>query len=177
MFKDPDTGYMYSEPTKKELIIRINAYRSQNKLEKIENLSFIIENYLCSLPENTGKCVPVQTNRGILGYIKGGIALTKAVAYDKFVTKDVAEKRASICFSCPHNQMPINATWLNKKIYHIIGDDKKTSHDQNLGECEICSCPLRAKVHYGGEIVLSESMNNQLPDFCWQKKKSIGDVK
>lgn len=169
-FKDPDTGLTYQEKSKEDLILRINSYRSQNKLEKIELLSFVLENYWCSLRENIGKCVPVQTKRGILGYIKGGIALAKAVMYSKFCTLAEASRRADICIKCPHNVIPTNATWLNQKIYHMIGDDKKTPVDEYLGECEICSCPLKAKVHIGEEIILDKDTENKLPDYCWQKK-------
>ena len=53
---------------------------------------------------------------------------------------------------------------------HSVGDRKVTLQDQ-LGHCDGCSCVLKAKVHYGGEINLSSEEEEVIrccnPD-CWQ---------
>ena len=173
VFKDPDTEREFIALSKNSLMDRITVYRAQNNLEPIEQLSFVLENYWCSLPENYGKCVPVGTlQRGLLGYVKGGIALLKNIIYSSYVTQEEAEKRAAICVQCPYNIFPDKdgfIKWADEIAYHSIGG-RKTSLDDKLGNCEICTCVNKAKVHLGGEIVNSAEINNKFPDFCWQKK-------
>lgn len=170
-FKDPDTGREFSENSKEELLTRIVSYRSQNNLEEIERLPFILENYWCSLPENIGLCEETKIRRGLMGYIKGGLSLIKNVAYGAYSSIEVAEERARICKECPSNiwaDKPAFMEWSDKFAYHAIGD-RKTSSDKNLGSCEICSCPLRSKVWIGKLDKFPKEINDKLPDYCWQK--------
>lgn len=172
-FKDPDTGYMYHAHTKQALMSRILAYREQNELEFIPNLSLVIDNYLCSLPENSGKCMEAKLRRSLMSYIKGGIALLMDVAYYKQVSKEEAGYRARQCIECPHNVFP------DKDAYLVWADDiaeratggKKSEYYDLLGNCAVCSCPLRAKVWYGGDVSLSAEEEKQMKEVnCWQLK-------
>lgn len=171
-FVDPDTKYQYNASTQAELVKKIIGYRTQNRLEPIEALDAVLENYWCYLPENKGKCKPYPLKRGFLQMFKGGIALLINYAYDKFVGQELADARAEICARCPHNIKPekgvVNA-WLDEIAVASVGDRRTKVHDE-LGTCEICSCPLPAKVFYGGTIDLSEDELSQMPDYCWQPR-------
>lgn len=172
VFKDPDTGLEYSETSKKTLISRIKAYRSQNKLEEIEFLDDVLENYWCALQENVGRCSPIATQRGVTGYLKGGVSLLRNVTYSLYTSQEEAERRAEICNKCPHNVFP-NKTkfmaWIDNLAYHALGG-RETSKDKNLGQCELCTCPLRVKVHMGGDLGVTPDLLKVLPEYCWQKK-------
>lgn len=172
-FKDPDTGYIYRETSKQELISRITAYRAQNNLEPIEHLPFTIENYLCGLPENTGKCEPVELKRGLMGTLRGGIALLKNYMYQSFASQEVADERAKQCSQCKYNVFPDKGAfieWSDHIAINSVGD-RKTALQEELGSCIVCSCVVKAKVWYTGEV---PAVAEQLPKFeevaCWQLK-------
>lgn len=177
VWKDPDTGHLFKEKNKQDLINRITIYRSQNNLEEIEQLSFVLESYWCSLPENFGRCEAVKSlPRGLLGYIKGGVALLRNLAYKDFAKQEVADERSRICSNCPLNVFPDRngfIRWSNDIAEASVGDRKASHHDE-LGQCAACSCPLRAKVFYTGKINLTaeqeELIKTVKPD-CWQLKK------
>lgn len=174
VFKDPDTDYEYRADSKRDLVRLIVSYRAQNGLDEIEFLGDVIDNYLCGIPENKGKCIPVhKLKRGLMQTLRGGVALLETWLYDKTTTQEVADARADVCVKCPHNTFPeVGAFnhWANQVAEACVGD-KRSFHNDQLGVCDICTCPLRAKVFYGGEIELSKEELAQMPGFCWQKKE------
>lgn len=172
VWKDPDTGREFQEASKKELIERITAYRDQNNLEKIENISFVLENFWCSQIENRGKCVPTETpGRTFMGYFKGGVALLKNMAYQSYVHQSVADRRADICVKCPHNKFHDHGpfvAWSNQMAVASVGSRRSSRHDE-LAECAICQCPLRSKVWYSGSIELEPEWIEPMEKAgCWQ---------
>ncbi len=177
IFKDPDVpAKTYKADSFKDLISLIRGYRGQNELPEIEFLETVVEHYLCGLPENKGKCLPRQKlRRGIIPTIRGGIALLTTVLYSKFVSKEEADVRSAICAACPHNVFLDKGNfikWSDSLAEQATGGRKSRHHDQ-LGNCALCSCPLRAKVWYGGKIEYKGEELDALPDFCWQKKESL----
>lgn len=171
-WKDPDTGREFEEKTKDDLITRITSYRLQNNLEEIEHLSFVLEAHWCSLPENAGKCVPIEaTPRGTLGYLKGGLALLKTLMYKAFATQEVADSRAAVCLKCPFNVFPDKGgfiKWSNDIAVATIGERKAKGHEE-LGQCAVCSCPLRAKVFYTGSVERNPDWVHKMEAVgCWQ---------
>lgn len=178
-FKDPDTGYLFKETSRKSLFSRIVAYRAQNNLPPIEELALVVESYLCSLPVHQGLCTPVgPLKRGLLSYFKGGVALATNLWYNKVVSKEEADRRGAICVKCPLNVFPDKGpfvAWSDSIAEASVGSLRSKYHEE-LGNCEGCSCPLRAKVFYGGTIKLTVSeattMKNSNPK-CWQLEGKI----
>lgn len=168
-FTDPDTGFYYKAPDLKSLIQHIVTYRSQNELEPIENLDVVLENYWCQKPVNSSNCCEVELKRGFLGYLKGGIALTKMMLFKTTVPKAEADRRASICVGCPKNIIPSPEykSWADDLAEQMVGDLKSSYHDQ-LGHCECCSCLLRAAVFYKGDMHVTRKEKKCMPDFCWK---------
>lgn len=180
VFEDPDTGRKFRAATEAQLIAEIVSYREQNGKPKIENLSVVLQNYWCDCPENVGKCRPYKLQRGYMSFIHGGVALLKWVYYgeDGMVDQATAEERAGVCVYgnhgevCPQNQFP------DRTRFEIFADHaadaathgRSTSLDKELGNCMACSCVLRAKVHYGRKITLTDQQLAEMPEFCWQKK-------
>lgn len=138
----------------------------------------MLENYWCGLPENAGKCEAVDLQRGFLAYMQGGVALIKNMVYDRFVHQSVAEKRAGQCELCKYNIFPDKEgfiVWADK-IAEASTLGRKTTKDSELGSCEVCSCPLRAKVHMGGTIPLEKEWLPKMEEVrCWQIP--VGKVK
>lgn len=177
---DPDRPeHIHKGRTKAELVAAITNYRAQNQLEPIERLDLVIDNYLCSLPENTSKCRQVELQRGIMAYLKGGLALVKVLALGakSMVSQDVADERGSICKDCTYNSFPDRGRfveWSDEIAWHTVGD-KKSAHHDSLGNCECCSCPLKAKVWMKGpfELTLAEQeMMKNSNVSCWQLKEA-----
>lgn len=173
IFVDPDTNRSYIASTKKELFEQVINYRSQNKLSPIQALEHVIENYLCSLPENVGNCEPEKLRRGWMSFIKGGVAVLENIFYGEanMVSQEVADKRSEICLQCPNNIFPDRGsfiTWTDE-IAEASTGGKESKYHEKLGNCSVCSCPLRAKVFFKGPFNLPQEQNKELPDYCWQK--------
>lgn len=172
VFIDPDTHRRIVGKTKVELVQKIVTYRAQNDLEPIENLDMVLDNYWANLPENKGLTEDVTLERGLLTYLKGGLTLVKTMLFPQFVSTEVADTRAEICVDCPKNIFPEDkgafASWADDIAEHATGNRKSKYHDE-LGNCAVCSCNLRALVHYGGKFdPESEEDLKQYPDFCWK---------
>lgn len=171
-FKDPDTGHIYQADKIQQLYVDIIQYRVQNNLESLENLPDVVENYMCGLPENCNKCNGAELHRTLYQYVKGGVALLKNLYFQKFVTQDVAEKRAMQCQRCEFNVFPDKGPFLGfaDDLAIMQVGERKVSEPDKLGSCEVCSCSLRSKVFFDG--VLPKATEEEAQKFrkvsCWQ---------
>lgn len=95
-----------------------------------------------------------------------------------FVSQDEAERRAGICVNCPFNatlQFSCGACMgaVLTLIHGIIGK-RKTSYDDRLGACLVCSCSLKAAVHVPVDVQ-REGLNEELKQdfdqikYCWKR--------
>lgn len=177
-FKDPDTKQVFQGVSIKDLSSKVRLYRLQNELPDLPFLETVIENYLCHRPENKGKCIDLPPlKRGLIPTIKGGITILKNLMYNTFADQAVADSRSEICKSCPHNVFLDKdkfIEWSDWIAENSIGDRKSSQHN-HLGNCDICSCPLRSKVFYTGPLELTEEQIVEMPSFCWQKKEALND--
>lgn len=173
-FKDPDTGREFHEASKPELVKRIVSYRAANKLEPIKFLDKVLENYWAGLSENAGNVMaapPLQ--RGLVAYLKGGIALLDNLWYGEkhMVPQATANARAAQCATCKFNVFPDKSrfvAWSDMMAEASVGDKRVEGYDA-LGNCEVCSCPLKAKVWYRGKNdITPEQREKMLEVNCWQ---------
>ena len=177
-FIDPDTNYHYSAETFTSLVSFIVNYRAQNRLKPIVGLGQVINNYLCGLSCNTGKCKQAALKRGFYQYVKGGVALLENLYFgeDNMVPQAKADERALICLTCPFNVIVDKGPfirWSDDLALACVGDKKSKYHDA-LGNCEGCSCCLRAKVFFKGPFKLPKterSKMGQASAACWQLKR------
>ncbi len=174
VFKDPDTGFEYEEKNTRELVQRIVRYRAQNMLPPIERLDLVLENFWCSQAENLGECEYCdmkKLHRGLWQYIKGGIALVTSLVYHHQVSQDEADARASQCALCKYNTFPdkdMFVEWSDRIADASVGD-RRTKHHDALGNCEVCTCTLKAKVFYKGDMGLTEEQITRMQEVkCWQ---------
>lgn len=175
-FIDPDTQFKYQEPTMDALIHRIVTYRAQNALPPIEELRVVVENYLCHRPQNVGRCNPnTKISRSLWKYIKGGVTLIKNLTIENPVTQELADKRSAQCKTCLYNYFPDRGAfirWSDSMAEAAVGN-KKSKHHNALGNCEVCSCCLKAKVWVPGP---HKPDKDEIPKFqevnCWQITES-----
>lgn len=174
VFKDPDTGRDFAANTQAELTAAIVAYRQQNSLPSIEFLDVVLDHYWAMLPENIENRTPSSPlRRGFLAYVKGGVALISKLFYgvDHLVDQATADRRASICVQCRYNVFPDKGpfvAWSDQIAAHMTGD-LKSKHNDLLGNCEVCSCLLRAKVFWRGNMGLTDAQEAKMRSVgCWQ---------
>jgi len=175
IFKDPDRpDHTYQAESKEVLLKQILSYRSQNELPPIQHLNLVLDNYWANLPENAENAeIAPPLKRGFLAYLKGGIALLDYVFYgDKaMVSQEEAERRGTICLTCPYNTFPDKGAfigWSDRMAEACVGEKYVSMHDE-LGNCEACSCTLKAKVFYKGPFRCSHEEMEKFPTFCWQR--------
>ena len=172
-FKDPDTGYMHAANSRPDLVRSIVSYRANNRLAPIEQLESVLENYLCGLPENCGRCEQKLIKRGFLTYLKGGISLLEWVLFPADHTTDraTAEARAAQCVQCPYNVFPDKGPflrWSDELALEMVGDKRVLQHEL-LGNCEVCSCILKASVWYKGDPKLAPAERKKAESVkCWK---------
>lgn len=94
----------------------------------------------------------------------------------EFVSKEEAERRATICSTCPMNR-EIPGCWgcggiLKEVTKFLLG--RTTSRDKSLESCAVCGCVMRAKVHIPMDVIRrAESRSNlSYPPNCWQHRES-----
>jgi len=168
VFIDPDTAHLHEGSSREALIQAIQSYRQQNDLPQIEALEMVLENYWCSLPENQHICEPARLERSWLQYVRGGVALLRNMAYPELVTSQQANERAMICINCPHNVFPDKegfVRWSDDLSERATGGMKAVHHEE-LGNCQVCSCNLKAKVWYKGKLL----HRDEFPEYCWQHR-------
>ena len=177
-FTDPDTGYQFRTGSRADLVKQIITYRINNQLEPIDNLDLVLNDYLCKLPCNAGNCrINGTLSRGLIGTVKGGVTLLKSMAFKAFVSQEKADDRSSVCARCPMNVFPDKKAFVkysDRVALHCIGK-RRTSNFDNLGNCAVCSCVLKAKVWIVPEnLSATEEEMKEFPSFCWVKKELNG---
>lgn len=197
-YVDPDTNFVFDRGYRslEELAAHVRLYRKQNKLSAIKKVSAVIEDWLCAQPDVGQYChecgaakdktllspPPVEEEpapeepRTLRQYLQGAMAyIETVVAGDEgLVSQEVAEKRAAICSTCPHNRPTRGHSALgeytDRKVQELVGN-RRTSKDDKLWTCRCCTCPLRSKVHFAQNIVqenLSDKEKAKMPGRCWQ---------
>lgn len=174
-FKIPENDFLIRANSRPDLIKAIVTYRVNNQLDPIEHLELVVDEYLCRLPCNSGNCKPdLPLKRGLAAYWKGGIMIFKSLRYMVFAPPAVAEMRATQCKDCPFNVFAEDKQrfikWSDAMATATVGN-RTVNCQKELGNCSICSCPLKAKVHWGGKVSLSEEEKKDMETVnCWQLK-------
>lgn len=91
--------------------------------------------------------------------------------YKQFASQEVADSRSEYCVKCPFNVFPDKdsfISWSNDIAVATIGERKSKKHDE-LGQCAVCSCPLKAKVFYVGNVDRNPEWVDKMEAVgCWQ---------
>jgi hypothetical protein len=63
---------------------------------------------------------------------------------------------------------------IRQAIEILWQQDLKTPHDDKLGVCDVCDCPLKLKVHFPIDRIkkgTSDETRARLPEYCWIVKE------
>jgi hypothetical protein len=94
------------------------------------------------------------------------------------VVSNVSEARASVCAKCPLNESGDLTSFFTKpaseairRVLSLRSEWKlSTSHDEKLGVCSACGCPIKLMVHVPLEWKLkrmSQETKDALHEECW----------
>jgi hypothetical protein len=129
-----------------------------------------------AIPPPSQKKTAVAAVRNVAAGV--GVLLEWLGSGAKPVDQSLAENRASICATCPKNGKGGLLSYFTKPAADLIRTQMemrgnlqlRTSHDEQLGVCEACLCPLKLKAHVPIEHILahtSEVTKTQLDPRCW----------
>lgn len=160
------------------LLARVIQFRHENKLADIPYLAqIVIHQTMLSDPiyeQHIEWYVPdVQVQLSAKQYILAGLMFLSAQATPDaqlYVDQEVAEARALVCVNCPRNVPKVNGRTvedpgLAQSKFVQLSKGRTTSVDGMLGLCGVCTCVLKAKVHFDGKFVRSSSTKELLQQF------------
>ena len=181
----PPPGWNYYIPETKNLIeaedyeelidfIYYNYYI--NKIEPPNNLEDLVHADICK-QSPTGICT--EENKLVIlpvDILNGTTAFSIMMRKGKgaFVDIEEAERRASICATCPLN-VENPGCYSCKGFERIVKSaqkGRKTSKDEQLNVCAVCKCFTKALVHVDLGIIKAttkESHASRYPNHCWKK--------
>lgn len=100
----------------------------------------------------------------------------------KPVPHQLATDRAVICLNCPENHSKDWSAVFTQSVSERLHQqlevknemELRTEHDNKLGVCNICLCPMKLKIWTPTEFIkehTSEQTKQDLPEYCWVKKE------
>lgn len=157
-YVDPDNGFRFEREysTFSDLEKHVQEYRSQNKLVTIENFREVWENWVCQEPNTEKICCPVSkvVARKFHHYVNAGKILVSAALKKvsaRFVRQEIADARAKTCLNCRSNVYRIghkHAGFYAERWASAQASGRSTQYGDRLFTCQVCTCILKAKVHY-----------------------------
>jgi hypothetical protein len=152
--RDPLSGQEIRASRFEVLVSRVIAARKANGLPVGLDIEAEIETWCClSHPDECVDMDPAMPKRRRLtltDVVHGAKVMASfLVGGSRLVSAEEAERRASVCAKCPLNlsySRPCSVcAELRNLVLSMVGN-KKTSQDDKLQVCNICSCELRAAV-------------------------------
>lgn len=128
-------------------------------------------------------------NQRFLGKLRNAVASGSPVIIDFIKSKEEAvpislsNTRAGICAGCEFNDrnkslLDMFTTSTSEAIRKTLelarGWNLKTDHDDRLGVCTRCYCPLKFKVHIPMEHIspkVTDEIWERLPNWCWIRRE------
>lgn len=179
----PETSTWVQAPSFMELISAASRHRAANKLGIPEGFREQVESQLCStMPP--GVC---RHESGVAHSGQRRLSISDVISATKTlgqwflkgtpkVSQAEADRRATICLSCPMNQQFDGCnTCAEKDIRNAIVSfmgDSTTPYDAQLATCFTCGCTLKAAVWFPLDLLqknMPDNVKSDLPDHCWKK--------
>ena len=178
-----ETGVTINASTITRLKYLVHAHMSVNELRIPPDLGEIVEDCACRAMASPEKWCAERRDPVEYGDLKrSGWSASDVRRFVKsiyqwgtksgfsFVEQAEAERRASICATCP----------LNKHVSGCLGcagvlglvrsvrGSRSTSLDDKLEVCEVCGCELKVKVLLPGDAI--DNTGLEYPEHCWQRE-------
>jgi hypothetical protein len=166
-----------SHKTVDDLVWQVQSYCQLNNVPspgflKAKVVEFMCENLppgFCRHSSKSGNLPLTLTQVKEFTNVLFRRAVSSAEAF--FTTKEEAEKRASVCTTCPLNDRTRCTVCggLLSLVRKLVGR-RETSYDPLLGTCSLCGCLLRVKVHISSGALKASTNKppeDKIPGFCW----------
>lgn len=175
-YEQPETGYVMRSGSLRGLVALVRAHREGNGLT-VGDPEQDIHEWLCAMhPEICRRETAIIEKPGIgfsdvQAFVATVTELIKRKGDRSFVGKDEAERRASVCITCPHNKS-LPGCGPCKGIASLVTLNRETSKDDSLKQCAICGCFLATKVHLDRDLIReTQAKDYVFPDWCWLSKE------
>jgi len=179
---DPITGVFFKAHVFSLLRDQVTEHRSGNGLPPVSDEEMQDQN--CRrLPESARKeFCQGDTENGVnaitLGFndiVRGTEAIIRTRIGGELVSQDEANRRASICATCPYNaryRNPCGSAMCNemKRLVVALVGGNKTTHDEAIHGCAVCKCVLKAKVWVPESVIRAvdgPEIAEKYPENCW----------
>lgn len=153
------------------------------RLQKIQGGSeWLLEGAATPLPKSLPSPNPAGVVAGAKKFAANAVAgaslWAKWFPDGRIVHTQVAERRAAVCLECPAHVRGNLAQRFNqiiaRELHAVFGALKDqqmtTTRDSELAVCDICDCPMRAKVWVPLDLIdqeLKPETRAKLPASCW----------
>jgi len=98
------------------------------------------------------------------------------------VAPDLSARRGGVCAVCPKNVDKAFASFFTepvserlRKMVEARKDLKlETPHDEKLGICDVCLCPMKLKVHVPLQDIVTKTKPatlSEFPEHCWLARR------
>lgn len=174
-YVQPETAAVFTAFSYWGIKDKVYAHRRAMKLDTAEGWEERFQDELCRQNEQ----VPCD-RREKTSTPKKGLSVSDLKRFmntllaqeGSFVSQEEAERRASICATCPKNQV-VHGCWgcagILKLVTQYLGK-KHTSKDRALESCAVCGCVLRAKVWLEKGTI--DNTGLEYPEHCWQREEA-----
>lgn len=184
-----ETGFRWAhEPSFQRLAEKVFEHLKANSLDATTAFDRIQKDTVARLLRtNETRWLEAYTpevdrlHRSFIGYAFGARAYVEiqvrlARGESIFVDSAVAEQRAATCAGCSKNvketRTPGAAIAADAALRVSLGE-RSTKIDAALGRCSVCTCQLRAAVHFSDEVIRAGTAESQIPSFpqhCWKRR-------
>lgn len=165
----PETNFPFFADSLEQLVDKEKKHLIANKYPVPENLAEIIENRICHMmPE--GICISTDAEKNVIGRSRLPVVdiMNTTLRFSntqRVVSQQEAERRASICSSCPHNAISkicSTCRGINSQLRSMM-NGRSTPYDHKLHICDIAGGYCKVMVHY-----LNISVKDKVQG-CWIK--------
>lgn len=185
----PETAVAFSgKASLTQLLDAVRQHYTASGYEVPKDLEAKIEAFLCErldsyCIDDFGRqplSIGEQLSHSFHAVLQGTATLVSWVAGgSQRVAQELADSRALVCSTCPHNQPPQGCTGCNigalTNLVAKVAGGRKTTSDAVLHSCNVCSCGLKAKVWLPLATMwphMPERQRARLPAFCWLVKEN-----
>lgn len=175
VYTDPDTGLKITGGDFFTLRTNVVKHRMNNGLPVGPEIDQHVMDQICarapdSCESNDGTTPRRHVNGGDVVHFLNILKTWLSTSGEKFVSQAEADRRASICASCPKN-VPVHGCLgcqnLAGVLMNTIGH-KVTPFNSVLHGCAVCSCSLPALVWAPSAVLPPARMEDGYVPQCWR---------
>lgn len=176
-YTQPETGMFIKGSSLRELAGRVAQHRDANGIPSEGDLAAELQEDICGrMDDVTRKFYCRDTElpppKGSVNWRDVVSFLGKMVEWAKggfqWVDPQEADRRASICITCPYN-VPVSGCGVCRQTVESMTKElgeRHTAHDAGLLACGVCGCSNKVQVHFPLDALKVEA--GKYPKRCWK---------